>query len=324
MKTSIKAKKTALIFILILSLSVLSACKGDNVSTDKQGSQISDDIHGYGGSLNYTDDQITEDEGYFGMAELDDGDFPVFYYAGLTYVLIDDHAETIYTLYMDDTLDSYKVRSFIEYEGKQYTVTTIRENTFSYCADATEIIIPPTITTIESFAFDGCYALEKIDIPSSVSTLGHYCFGNCESMKNIVIPDTVTAIGDYLFNECIGLESAALPNGLKVIPESTFSGCTALTSVVIPDTVEVIGPEAFWYCESLPEIKFPAGLTTIADRALYDCMELTEITIPASLTYLGEDAFTYCDSLEVIKVPEGRYDEFEFLEWEYDVTVETY
>ena len=93
----------------------------------------------------------------------------------------------------------------VNYEGNDYTVTTIGECAFLYCFYLTNLSIPNTVTTIEASAFAYCQGFTgDLVIPNSVTTVG---YGD-------ITP--VTAIGRLLsaFVMLLGYTIIAVPTGI--------------------------------------------------------------------------------------------------------------
>lgn len=59
---------------------------------------------------------------------------------------------------------------------------TIGENTFSYCNNLNNIIIPDSVTQIDNFSFLRCTNLSNITIPDSVTEIARTAFENCDNL----------------------------------------------------------------------------------------------------------------------------------------------
>ncbi len=219
-----------------------------------------------------------------------------------------------------------------------YPVTSIGNESFSWCKSLTSITIPKGITTIGNDAFYFCSNLESITIPDSVTSIGKYAFCGCSSLASITIPDGVTGIGVCAFSQCTSLTSITISDSVTSIGDSAFSYCTSLTSITIPEGVTSIGNEVFSNCTSLESMAVNEGnpvyhgagnciietakgtlivgcknsiipdddsVTSIGNYAFSWCENLTSITIPVSVASIGKYAFRCCRSLESITVPES-------------------
>ena len=185
----------------------------------------------------------------------------------------------------------------VNYEGVEYSVTSIGEDAFSGCWDLTTITIPESITNIGDWAFGSCSSLTSVHIrnieawcyisfESPTANPLHYAHNlylNGELVTELVIPSGVTSIGDHAFYDCRSLTSIVLPEGVTSIGGSAFSGCSSLTAINIP-----------------------ASMTSIGNSAFGGCSSLTAITIPEGVTNIGEQVFDYCSSLSFINVADGN------------------
>ena len=59
----------------------------------------------------------------------------------------------------------------VDYEGTEYSVTSIGEWAFYYCSSLTSVTIPNSVTTIGNYAFNECTSLTSVTIPNSVTTI---------------------------------------------------------------------------------------------------------------------------------------------------------
>lgn len=270
------------------------------------------------------DDGTLDNGECIGTVEMAGEERPLFIIGGISYCIIDDHAEAIYTGLSDVSFTSYAIRSTITYEDQVYNVTRIDDAALYGCDNATSILIPDTVTSIGTSAFDSCSSLPKIELPRSLESIEDYAFFGCRSLKEIVIPDSVKQLGNGIFMECEKLVSVKLPADMRSLPVETFSGCLKLTDVTLPDSIETLEDEAFWYCEALSDIKLPESLVTIGSNCFFDCLSLKSITLPKDVDTLGDGAFDYCDKLETVYVNEDNMYLRDLLETDYVLTVETY
>ncbi len=67
----------------------------------------------------------------------------------------------------------------MEYNKKNYKVTSIRQDAFWNCENLTSVVIPNSVTSIGRGAFDGCSKLKKIVLPDNdVEIVGGAVFGS--------------------------------------------------------------------------------------------------------------------------------------------------
>ena len=188
-------------------------------------------------------------------------------------IYYDFHGKNATVTYRDQNYNSYSgevvVPATVEYNGTEYTVTSIGNQAFDGCSSLTTITLPNSITSIGSYAFDGCSSLTTITLPNSITSIGSYAFYGCSSLTIITIPNSITSIGSYAFDGCSSLTSITLPNSITSIGSYTFSGCSSLTSITLPNSI-----------------------TSIGSRAFRGCFSLTTITLPNSITSIGSEAFT--------------------------------
>ena len=103
----------------------------------------------------------------------------------------------------------------VVFEGNK--LETIQLNTFQYCKNLQEIVLPDGLKTIEYNAFENCSALTRIEIPNSVTTIGNSAFIYCTSLVEAIIGDGVTEIGKQAFGECTALKTVVIGRGIQSI-----------------------------------------------------------------------------------------------------------
>ena len=244
----------------------------------------------------------------------------------------------------DKNITSITIPYWVAYDGKYYSVRSIRNGAFSGCSSLTDITIPNGVTSIGNSAFSGCRSLTAITIPDGVTSIGYWAFRDCRNLIAITIPENsqLTSIGDAAFDGCSSLTTITIPKSVTSIGFNAFSGCSSLTAINIPKSVTSIGSSAFDGCSSLTavhigdiaawcnidfpnvvsnplyyaknlyfkgklvtKLTFPEGMTSIRNYAFSGCSSLTTITIPEGVTSIGDCAFAGCSSLTTITIPEG-------------------
>ena len=217
----------------------------------------------------------------------------------LTYRVTDETAKTAQlTGYATAPEGALTIPAGVEYDGTEYSVTSIGNKALAGCELLTEAVVPNSVTTIGNEAFADSKALAKVTLGDGVTTIGNAVFRGCESLTEAVIPDGVTTLGAETFSGCTKLSKAVLGNGVKAIGEKTFYGCTLLAEITIPDAVTTIGNSAFSGCTKLTAVALGNGVSNIGDEAFSGCTALTEITLPNSVRLIGKSAFSGCSALE--------------------------
>ena len=199
------------------------------------------------------------------------------------------------------------------------------------------------VTSIGNEAFKGSNYLTSVTIPNSVNSIGYNAFYECNGLATIVSEiEKPFGIGSIASTSV----TLIVPVGTKDAYQSTlgwssfmntvevgeggFAGCkfvidgiyytigennaAELTSrkksisgaYTIPNHVELngkkydvtsIGEYAFSKCSSLTSITIPNSVTSIGERAFWECSGLTSVTIPNSVTSISERAFNGCSGL---------------------------
>ena len=70
----------------------------------------------------------------------------------------------------------------VVYEGKTYTVSSIRSSAFSGCDNLTSVKMGESITSIGSNAFSSSQSLRAVTIGKSVKTIGDFAFYGCSAL----------------------------------------------------------------------------------------------------------------------------------------------
>ena len=220
---------------------------------------------------------------------------------------------------------SVYIPSSFNYNGSNYSVTSIGYQAFSYCSGLTSITIPNSVTSIGIMAFYGCSGLTSLTIPNSVTSIGGSAFFGTGWYKNqengvvyaglvayqykgtmpdnteIVLKDGTKGIGGAAFSYCYGLTSVTIPNSVTSIDNAAFANCTGLTSITIPNSVTSIGLKAFSDC---------SGLTSV----------ISEIKEPFAFDHSTDySTFSSISSECVLTVPSGTKDAYIAAGWTEDV-----
>ena len=123
------------------------------------------------------------------------------------------------------------IPSQVEFNGGNYTVTSIATSAFEGCTDLTSVSIPSSVTVIGASAFEACIGLKAIEIPSGVTTIENGAFYYCTGLKTVDIPNGVTSIGEGAFSQCSGLTSLTIPSTVTSIDTNAFFKCSNLNKI---------------------------------------------------------------------------------------------
>ena len=235
---------------------------------------------------------------------------------GIYYNLIDKAGVAEVTSNPSKYKGNMVIPEIVNYNGKDYDVTSIGESAFSFCQDLTAVEIPNSVTSIGSFAFYNCSKMASPSIPASVTSIGGHAFHACWSVTSITIPQGVKTIEEYLFFGCSALTSVSIPSSVTSIGMSAFYGCTSLTSLVIPNGVKSFGQSAFQGCKGLTSIIIPNSVTSIGIYAFKECTGLKSIVIGSGANDIKGLAFANCSNIEhvyclAVNVPKTGADAFE-------------
>ena len=164
------------------------------------------------------------------------------------------------TLYNKPLEGDIVIPANVKYQGKQYTVAGIADNSFG-----------------------GCVKLTSVAIPASVTTLGEQVFLSCTGLKRITVDKDNPMLKDIdgvLFDKS-GNKLIAYPN-------------MRAANYEIPEGTLELSPVAFFLCNQLESIKFPSTLKQIGMLSFGHCVKLHEVTVPNNITDLGYFAFYNC------------------------------
>ena len=92
---------------------------------------------------------------------------------GLWYELVSRAKEAKVIMYKNNVkyFGDVVIPETVDYEGTEYSVTSIGEWAFYYCSSLTSVTIPNSVTTIGNYAFNECTSLTSVTIPNSVTTI---------------------------------------------------------------------------------------------------------------------------------------------------------
>ena len=119
-----------------------------------------------------------------------------------------------------------------------------------------DVVIPSTVTlngkdysvtSIRDSAFIGCTALKSVQFKAPIESIGDGAFLECPELDEVELPASIISIGTAAFLGCAKWETVKLGNSVVSIGENAFALCTNLKSVTIPSSVQTIGENAFYF-----------------------------------------------------------------------------
>ena len=137
------------------------------------------------------------------------------------------------------------IPSMVNYNGNNYSVTSIGENAFYLCLDLTSVEIPNSVTTIESYAFWAC-EMSSITIGNSVNYIGGHALYGCYNLTSMNFTGT---LADWCRITFVDDQSNPLSYCFHLIINNV-----EITSLVIPDSITEIKPFAFHSCRGLTSV----------------------------------------------------------------------
>ena len=139
--------------------------------------------------------------------------------------------------------ENLQIKSVTVLEG----YTTVREETFSKCANLISVELPDSITEMGNAIFEECTSLMYANIPRSIKKIPVSTFSSCKSLTNtsIYIQENITEIGKNAFYGCKGLTKVIIPDTVEVIRAFAYDECTNITEIVVGKRVERIEWHAF-------------------------------------------------------------------------------
>lgn len=305
--------------LAISTLSVFTACNGDNSGTTEKD---------YG----FTYDLVTgatEEENYLKVTG---------------YNVTDEVAELVsrgnYAADAVKAVSKIEIPATAEYKRNgtvigTYPVKEIAESAFSNMLFIKEVVIPANVETIGNACLSGLTNLEKLTVDfvgnkktdnvNSKKTLG-YLFGATEttgttsttvkynasgsftcyvpnSLKTVVV--TGNQISEYAFYGLGNVQEVVIPNTVTEIGAYAFANCTSLYKIALGDAVTAIGEGAFTGCTSLVNVNLK-GVQTIGEAAFSGCSQLfysvndASFVATANLKTVGKNAFKGCTALVTV------------------------
>lgn len=169
------------------------------------------------------------------------------------------------------------IPSSVQYNGKTFVPTKIKDSGFSGCINLTSMTLPNTITTIGQGAF-ATTRMNTINIPASVVSLPNYWLSTYYVGASITEVLVSVDSNNPVYNDgngsgCIietatntlifGNTRSTIPSSVRHISSYAFNENHILVNLVIPEGVETIANLAFNFCDSMETLVLPSTITSI-------------------------------------------------------------
>ncbi len=79
-------------------------------------------------------------------------------------------------------------------------------------------------------------------------------FFGLDNLTSIILPNNISHIGSCAFDDCTGITSITIPNSVTLIDGMAFVGCERLTSVYLGNSIAYVEDLFFAYCKNLKEV----------------------------------------------------------------------
>ncbi len=221
----------------------------------------------------------------------------------------------------------------VEYNGGEYTVTSIGIEAFYACKDLKSVHISNTISWIKDRAFKNCGIINSIYVGTGIRKLSSNSFRDTHVEKVFWLCNTLpeayydelwrsASINHYAALDYPFLSSMFSVDGLVYVPVSpSDKTCDVVdceyssqsTNLTVPKVVvnkgiqmEVnnIGQKAFCHNEGVVSAQI-LNSGSIGCGAFEDCINMELISIGPDVRTIGSEVFRNCSSLRSIIIPKG-------------------
>lgn len=138
-----------------------------------------------------------------------------------TYMPLDDDTVELTGFEPKATAAYVEIPSTATSDGKEYSVTSIGTDAFSWCTALTTVNLGNSVVSIGTGAFGFCTALTTVNFGNSVVSIGDSAFAYT-SLKSVTLPDSIVSIGAGAFGSCTGLKSVTIPSNVQTIGVHAF------------------------------------------------------------------------------------------------------
>lgn len=188
------------------------------------------------------------------------------------------------------------IPSIVNYNGVDFSVTSIPDNGFAQCFEITSLTLPHTMKAIGSYGLGWLLGLKTLifDNPQNISAYPHAFYDwrstfttvkiiNCDEISLLKQGfDLVNSLPTHeLYINDKKVEDYVVPDGTDEI-KLLFANCNSLKSLTLPNTVKDISNWVARNCTALKTITLSSSLEYIRNGAFAECPELRNIYIKAA------------------------------------------
>ena len=134
-------------------------------------------------------------------------------------------------IYLPESITKIGSRAFAGSVVIPASVDTIRQSTFLWCKNLSQVTLPQGLKRIEESAFTGCSLLQNITLPETVE-LGDYAFSGT-GFRVFIVPEANENVPRGLLEGCDNLEVVYLLSGVKKVGYSFLEDCVNLKKVYL-------------------------------------------------------------------------------------------
>ena len=211
-----------------------------------------------------------------------------------SYEIISDNALRI-TGYYGSSAD-IEIPDVLAIGKKEYKVTEIGSDAFSWNDDIKSVVIGNNVTTIGSSAFYDCDSLASVIFGPNVITIYGSAFSSCESLTDVELPSSLQQIYYYAFAYNENLETVTIPSSVTTIYYDAFEN-DSLSTIYCEvsekprnwsDSWNYNGGTVVWGDAPLPEFEYTIKDDNTAELTKY-YGKGGEVEIPATVTIGGNE-----------------------------------
>ena len=189
------------------------------------------------------------------------------------------------------------VSDTVQYNGRNYAVTSIAENAFMECKQLTSIVLPHTLRAMGDNVFLLCTGLRSCIIPDSTITEIPFEAFLKAGLVEFRVPEGVTTIVQRSFEQMPNLQRVQLANSVTTVSPWSFYNLPALQDPIYNDSLFVLMPDNYSGAYSIP-----AGIEVICNSAFYGCAKITSLTIPEGVKRIESQSLFFSGYGKVSKL----------------------